>query len=365
MNILYAIQGTGNGHLSRARDLVPRLQAYGKVDILVSGTQSDIQLDHPIRYRCRGLSFVYNRRGGIHYLKSGRHTFSTRLIREIATLPVKQYDLVLNDFEPVSAWAARMRGVPCVSIGHQASFLSALSPRPARQDFFGEVVLKHYAPATQAVGFHFQSYDSFIFPPVIRNDIRSKEPQNNGYFTVYLPAFNEHSLLHLLQQIPSVKWQVFSRYARKMYTLRNIQIHPVDAVGFTNSLLNCTGVLTSAGFETPAEALYLGKKLMTVPIKGQYEQYCNAAALQQMGVHVVHKIEADFIERLRQWIKSETPKRILFPDMTAQAIQTAFGKHLDKKEESAPILPKHRPTSSSKRSFINLNKRKDKQVDFS
>lgn len=331
MHILYAIQGTGNGHLSRARDLVPRLQAYGKVDLLVSGTQSDIELDYPIRYRYRGLSFVYDRRGGISYLKSGWHTVSTHLIQEVRSLPVKQYDLVLNDFEPVSAWAAKFSGVPCISIGHQASFRSARSPRPNRKDLFGEAVLRYYAPARKAVGFHFQPYDSFIFPPVIRSDVRERVPADRGFFTVYLPAFNEHSLLHLLQQIPEVDWQVFSRYARKQYTLRNIRIHPIDAEAFTESLIHCTGVLTSAGFETPAEALYLGKKLMTIPIKGQYEQACNAAALQLMGVHVVHQIETDFIDHLRQWVWSHMPGRMLFPDMTEQALETAFALHAGRK----------------------------------
>jgi uncharacterized protein (TIGR00661 family) len=49
----------------------------------------------------------------------------------------------------------------------------------------------------------------------------------------------------------------------------------------------CDIVVTAAGFETPAEALVLGKKLVVVPIEGQYEQACNAAALGRMGVKVV------------------------------------------------------------------------------
>jgi predicted glycosyltransferase len=40
MKVLYAIQGTGNGHLSRAEDIVPQLRKRCQVDILVSGTQS-------------------------------------------------------------------------------------------------------------------------------------------------------------------------------------------------------------------------------------------------------------------------------------------------------------------------------------
>ena len=37
MKILYAIQGTGNGHLSRAIDVIPALKKIGQVDVLVSG----------------------------------------------------------------------------------------------------------------------------------------------------------------------------------------------------------------------------------------------------------------------------------------------------------------------------------------
>ena len=44
MKILYAIQGTGNGHVSRAYEVVPELQKYGKVDLLLSGNQCDIEL---------------------------------------------------------------------------------------------------------------------------------------------------------------------------------------------------------------------------------------------------------------------------------------------------------------------------------
>ncbi len=44
MRILYAIQGTGNGHISRARDIIPYLQEKGAVDLLISGIQSDVDL---------------------------------------------------------------------------------------------------------------------------------------------------------------------------------------------------------------------------------------------------------------------------------------------------------------------------------
>jgi len=58
---LYAIQGTGNGHLSRAKDIIPILQQQGELDILVSGTQADIDLPYTIAYQFKGLSFIFGK----------------------------------------------------------------------------------------------------------------------------------------------------------------------------------------------------------------------------------------------------------------------------------------------------------------
>ena len=62
--ILYAIQGTGNGHLSRALDVVPLLQARcSQLDVLVSGPPNDLPLPFPVRYRAQGMGFVFGKLG--------------------------------------------------------------------------------------------------------------------------------------------------------------------------------------------------------------------------------------------------------------------------------------------------------------
>ena len=68
MKILYAIQGTGNGHLARAEDVIPLLRQYGELDIFVSGAQADIKLSYPVKYKSKGLSFYFGRSGGINFL---------------------------------------------------------------------------------------------------------------------------------------------------------------------------------------------------------------------------------------------------------------------------------------------------------
>ena len=103
MKILYAIQGTGNGHLSRARDIIPILQQKGELDILVSGIQADVDLPYPVKYRFKGLSFIFGKNGGIDLIATYRKSNLKQLYNEIKSLPLDDYDLVINAFEPVSA----------------------------------------------------------------------------------------------------------------------------------------------------------------------------------------------------------------------------------------------------------------------
>lgn len=327
MRVLYAIQGTGNGHLSRARDIVPILQQQADLDILVSGTQSQVQLPYPIRYQLKGFSFLYNRKGGIAYARSSWHNLSYKLLRDIVRLPVQEYDLILNDFEPVSAWAARLRGIPCIALGHQAAFQSPLTPRPRRKDRFGEWVLKHYAPAGQALGFHFERYADFIHPPVIRQGIRQQIPTQEGHYTVYLPAFRDVRLIDLLTQIPFVRWEVFSRETNETYSVQNVTLRPISHDAFIESFVRCTGVLTGAGFETPAEALYMGKKLLVVPIRGQYEQQCNAAALERLGVPVVSRLNQESLPIVQQWVGAAQDIQLDFPDHTEKIMLRLLQQH--------------------------------------
>ena len=48
---------------------------------------------------------------------------------------------------------------------------------------------------------------------------------------------------------------------------REYKGNPVNNELFNKSLETCNGLLTGGGFEGPAEALYLGKKLLSVPMK--------------------------------------------------------------------------------------------------
>lgn len=327
MNILYAIQGTGNGHLSRAIDIVPELKKYGNLDLFVSGAQAEIVLPFPIKYKSKGLSFYFGKSGGINFLKTFQKNSSKDVIKEIRNFPVEKYDLVVNDFEPITAWACKKKEIKCVSLSHQSALLSNKSPRPKLIDPFGEWMLKNYAPVKKYIGFHFEEYDKNIFTPVIRTAIREAKVKDLGHYTVYLPAYDDKKLVQRLLKIRKTKWHIFSKHTKSAYHVGGISVYPISGADFVESVVTSTGVMCGAGFETPAEVLHLNKKLLVVPMKSQYEQHCNAAALKKLGVPVLKKVKKRYIKKIEQWIEESKPLNISFPDVTAKAVEQLFKKY--------------------------------------
>lgn len=324
MKILYAIQGTGNGHLSRAEDVVPILQQYGDLDLFVSGVQADIKLSYPIKYKSKGLSFYFGKKGGVDFFKTFKKNSSKDVYQEIKKFPVENYDLVINDFEPISAWACRKRDVPCVGLSHQSALLSKKVPKPKTIDPVGEWIMHNYAPVQNYVGFHFDKYDKYIYTPVIRSVIRNSQIKNKEHYTVYLPAYDDKKLVPLLAKIKHVRWHIFSKHVKKPYHVGKLSVYPVNKEEFAESMTSAKGILCGAGFETPAEALFLGKKLMVVPMKGQVEQHYNAAAIKQLGVPVLKKVKKKNLERIHQWIETDERVSVNYPDTTREAVEHAL-----------------------------------------
>jgi uncharacterized protein (TIGR00661 family) len=329
MKVLYAIQGTGNGHLTRAKEIIPALKKRVNLDIMISGIQSDIDLDSPIKYRYHGLSFIFGKNGGVDFIQTFRQNRLGKVIKEIRECPVQDYDLIINDFEPISAWACKIKGVKCISLSHQAALRSKNVPKPKHNDWVGMLILRNYAPCDEYFGFHFARYDENIFLPVIRSEIRNLEIIEKGHYTVYLPAYSDKKILKALSKIKGVEWQVFSKHSSESYQTENVKIEPLSAENFILSMASSNGVLCGAGFETPAEALFLMKKLMVIPMKGQYEQHFNAEGLKHLGVPVLDKLGRRSVKNILEWVTKGKiiPKH--FPNQTQVIVDDLLIQYLN------------------------------------
>ena len=331
MKILYAIQGTGNGHLSRAMEIIPALMKRGDVDILLSGIQVDLVCPFPVKYRLNGLSFIFGKSGGVDFFRTYAKLNSRKVVREIRSLPVESYDLIINDFEPISAWAAYRKDLPCIALSNQCVTLNPSVPKPKHRDMIGELVLKYYAPSTAQYGFHFARFDENIYTPIIRKEVRELEVSNKGHYTVYLPAYDDERMIKHLSRFKATRWEVFSKHNKKMVEAGNVTIFPITGRAFLESMASCTGVLSAAGFATAAEALFLKKKLMVIPMKSQYEQHCNAAALKSLGVSVMKSLKKKHYDKMENWLLNGKIVDVNYPDVTEEIVEKIIEDHLAKK----------------------------------
>lgn len=320
MRILYAIQGTGNGHLSRSMEIIPHLQKRGEVDVLLSGNQCELKLPFDVRYRFHGLSFIFGKKGGVDFVKTYNNNRVRRFMREVNSLDVSPYDLVISDFEPVSSWACFLAEKRCVGLSNQAAILTEGAPVAESDDLIGKAVLKYYAPVSQQYGFHFQRYNPSIFTPIIRKEVRELKVSNNGHYLVYLPAHSDERIVKALNRFPKVSWHVFSKHSTEGFIDENIWLRPINNSAYLESLSSCAGLLCAAGFGATTEALFLGKKLCVVPMKKQFEQQCNALALNQMGIPVAKSLKKKWQHLIADWLEEENPIRVNYPDNAEELV---------------------------------------------
>ncbi|OJV56100.1 MAG: hypothetical protein BGO31_18700 [Bacteroidetes bacterium 43-16] len=333
MKIFYAVQATGNGHISRAMELLPYLNQYGTVDVFLSGSNSSLDSTLPVLLRSKGLSLFYTHSGGLDLKRIAKSLAPIEVYRTAKSLPVERYDLVINDFEAICAISCRIKNKAAVHFGHQASFASAAVPRPENKSIASEFILKHFARSSLNIGLHFRPYDKFILPPVIKSEIWNSKPFSGNHICVYLPSLSDLEVYKHIHKIADQKFEVFSKEVKSVEQKGNCTFIPVNKDAFNRSMIHSAGMITNAGFETPAEAMFLDKKLLVVPIGGQYEQKCNAAALRHLGPTVIDKITPLFCEQIIKWLELPVPvydKTFYLPTATIadQMMQTVRSKIL-------------------------------------
>jgi uncharacterized protein (TIGR00661 family) len=324
MKIFYAIQATGNGHISRAMQLYPYLQKFGEVDFFMSGSNASLGIDLPVKFKSSGCSLFYSKCGGLDYWKIAKNISPIQMYKDAKSLPIKNYDVVINDFDSITSLACKLQKVHSVQLGHQASFVSKHTPRPDKKSIMGETILKHYASAPKNIGLHFEKYDSFIVPPIIKDEIQQATPSNLGHVSVYLPSFDQVCLEKAFKSLPNQEFHWFLSEVKSKYREGNITYYPVNQMDFNESLIKCHGIITGGGFETPAEALYLRKKILSIPILNHYEQECNAAALKKMGVPVVYEVGDNFELIIENWLNSDSPIPLIEANNINETLQYLF-----------------------------------------
>lgn len=325
MKIFYGVQGTGNGHISRARAINKHLRANSNIEVtyLFSGRDKNAYFDMEEfdDWDCKsGLTFV-TERGKVNIVKTMLQNKIRTFLSYVKNLDLSGYDLVLCDFEPITAWAARRQKVPCIGLGHQAAFNFDI---PVEGDsFITRNIMRWFAPTALQLGLHWHHFGHPILPPIV--DLGDHKPViTKNKILVYLNFESPNDVIPLLKAHPNKTFFYYGEFDQPQ-RIDNIELRPLSKDGFKKDLADCEGVISNAGFELTSEALQLGKKILVKPLSGQMEQLSNALALRQLGLgSSMSQLDSAAIAH---WLNQDDFSSAQYPDVAKAIVDWLLNGH--------------------------------------
>jgi uncharacterized protein (TIGR00661 family) len=332
--IIYAVAGEGFGHSSRAHLIGQRLIDAGNDVIFAASQKSLVYLRQYFGERVKpgfGLSFAY-RKGRVKTLgtiKKNLFKFpsAVRESKELFKNHLRDFepDLVLTDFEPVTAWWAFVKKVPFVSIDNE-HLLTVCRLEHKLKNFYPRftsyvVTKSYYFGADKYIVLNFfraplKIKNACLAPPIIRPLVTQLKTSSNGSIVYYTTiAYGKERLLDIFGRFNSQRFIIYGFDRDEQ--CGNCTFKKRSTKGFLGDLAACSGVIASAGFSLISECLYLKKKMLLFPVAGQYEQIINAEYTEKLGLG----IKADRLDEsvLKRFLDSlDKPmgddERILWPD---------------------------------------------------
>lgn len=271
MKIGIAINGEGRGHFSRARALAEVLAERHEVSFWVpSHLSGELTGYFPtakihsipcLRFVQKGFSIRYLKTISIN---AGKVLFPYYIHAQIARdLRDSGIDAIISDFEPFTSKAAKIIGIPVLQLNHPGVVVRSFSLNPA-------------ALISQIVALYMmQNSDRRIFcsffdgdvGPIVRSELRTKSVSRGDYYVVYQKSLYAEILSPILSAVGRKHFKVF----------------PHPKADYAEALAGCRGLIAPAGHQSISEALALGKPVLAIPVKGQYEQELNARKLRTSG----------------------------------------------------------------------------------
>jgi len=315
MKFLFVIQGEGRGHLTQAIALRSMLIRNGHevVSVLVGKSNrrelpafffENIQT--PV-YRFDSPNFqpaAKNKKTNIwmsilyNIPKFPLHIRSISFIRN----HIKQSgaDVVVNFYEIMVGitYALFPLRTPHVSVAHQYLFLHPEYRFP-NESKIELLMLKLFTRTTclrskRIFALSIEKKESVpkkrltIVPPLLRDEVLQCTPTNGDYLHGYLLNVSYADDVIAYQQFhPEIRMHFFwdkKDAPEKTVVNDRLSFHKLNDKLFIQYMAGCKGYVTTAGFESVCEAMYLGKPVLMVPT--HIEQSCNAYEAAAAGAGI-------------------------------------------------------------------------------
>ena len=118
-----------------------------------------------------------------------------------------------------------------------------------------------------------------LVPPILRPEIAAAKSDDGDHLLVYWGG--DEDLLEALRRcgIPCLVYGMRGG-PDEVRVEGNLEFRPPSNEGFVEALRTCRGVVAGGGFSLLSEAVYLGKPVLSAPLRGQFEQLMNARYLE-------------------------------------------------------------------------------------
>lgn len=337
MRYIFIVQGEGRGHMTQALSLAQILRRHGHTvgEVLVGSSDGrEVPQFFINKIGCKVTRFkspnfaVGKSRKTINLLSTIISNLNPRKLyafyRSIKLIRgrVKESgaEVVINFYELMASLAslfngfghARMVGIAHQYMLHHPQFEYSKSGKK------GLTFLRLHArmssiglSRTFALSFYpLHSCDerrTDVLPPLLRQEVLESVPTKGDYILGYMLNDGYADEIHQWHKAnPETELHMFWDKKNAPKTLKvdsTLTFHYIDDKKFLEYMVDCKAYITTAGFESVCEALYLGKTSMMIP--SHIEQQINAEDAQRVGAGIV--ADRFDISQLLQACKQSTP----------------------------------------------------------
>jgi uncharacterized protein (TIGR00661 family) len=354
MRILYGVAGEGMGHATRSRVVIDHLARQHEVEVVVSGRAHDYlkarEHDRLGVTRIWGLSIVYEDNQVRHLrtiLSNLKGAFTGGLPRNVKAYfdMATQFrpDVVVSDFETWSYLYGTLHGLPVVSLDNnqivnRCAFPDEVLAGKEAEYLTAKAIVKAKLPGC----FHYLITSFFrpeithprttLHPPVLRPEIRAARPEAGEHLLVYQTSTSNEALPGILAS---------SGRECRVYGLRRdltaevregrLRYRPFSEAAFIEDLRTARAVISGGSFTLMSEAVHLGRPMLSVPVKKQFEQILNGRYLQKLGFgltgeEVTAALLGELLERTGEFERNLAAAPRLDPAETLASLEAVLAR---------------------------------------
>jgi uncharacterized protein (TIGR00661 family) len=323
MNIVIGICGIGNGHSLRQYEIISRLiknnhklviYAFGQSYSFFKKNFKNIPIYEVF------VPWIQSAIDGIDFEKTSLNKYnqSNKMISVNYDVMYKTKiyfkshpDLIISDYEPISAQFAYATNTNLITIDQQSKFLGYCFPlletysreeEKSRLSLFFPKALKRFSVSFYKIPYiKDKNYDVQIVPPIIRYDIiklnRTKQVSNIiiVYFSPYGPTKQSlNEIIEIFKKFTNKKFIIFNSNKIE-YEENNISACYFNRKKFTSILGIADAVITTAGHTLISELVYLNIPILTIPLNTYDQHFCGHFVNQEHFGLNVNEISEDNI----------------------------------------------------------------------